>query len=141
MKNNYWKHKTAEIEKGANIGKGTKIWHHCQIKKGAVIGNDCTVGHNCFIAEGAVIGNNVKIQSNTDIWDKVVLQDYVFVGPSAVFTNDKNPRSKYPKGRQMDSNFGERGGYNRGKCHNCLRCCCWQMGNGRSRGGYKERCD
>jgi len=99
MKNNYWKHKTAEIEKGANIGKGTKIWHHCQIKKGAVIGNDCTVGHNCFIAEGAVIGNNVKIQSNTDIWDKVVLQDYVFVGPSAVFTNDKNPRSKYPKGK------------------------------------------
>lgn len=97
MENKYKKHKTAEIEKGAKIGKGTKIWHHCQIKKSAKIGDNCTIGHNCFIGGGAVIGNNVKIQSNVDVWDKVCLEDYVFVGPSVVFTNDKNPRSKYPK--------------------------------------------
>lgn len=97
MKNNYKAHKTAEIEKGAKIGKGTKIWHNSQIKKGSIIGNDCVIGHNSFIASGAIIGNNVKIQSNTDIWDKIILEDYVFIGPSVVFTNDKNPRAKYPK--------------------------------------------
>ncbi len=97
MENNYWNHKTCEIEEGAEIGSGTKVWHNSQIKKGAKIGKNCTIGHNCFIGGEAVIGNNVKIQSNTDVWDKVSLEDYVFVGPSVVFTNDKNPRSKYPK--------------------------------------------
>jgi UDP-2-acetamido-3-amino-2,3-dideoxy-glucuronate N-acetyltransferase len=99
MKNNFWNHKTSEIQDGARIGKGTKIWHNCQILKGAQIGKDCTIGHNCLIGSRAKIGNGVKIESNTDVWDYVVLKDYVFVGPSAVFTNDKNPRAKYPKSR------------------------------------------
>jgi len=96
-KNKYWVHKTAEIQKGATIDQGTKIWHNCQILKGAKIGKDCVIGHNCFVGENVKIGNNVKIQSNTDVWTLVNLEDYVFVGPSVVFTNDKNPRSKYPK--------------------------------------------
>ncbi len=100
MENNYWNHKTAEIEKGAKIGKGTKIWHNSQIKKGAVIGENCIVGHNCLVVNGAKLGNGVKVQSNTDIWEKVTLEDYVFVGPSVVFTNDKNPRAKYKKGEE-----------------------------------------
>lgn len=97
MKNNFWAHKTSEIQKGAKIGKGTKIWHNCQIKNGAEIGKNCTIGHNCFVGSSAKIGHNVKIQSNTDIWNLVTLEDYVFVGPSAVFTNDISPRAKYPK--------------------------------------------
>jgi len=99
-KNKFWAHKTVEIEKGAKIGKGTKIWHNSQILKGAEIGKNCTIGHNCLIGENVKIGNNVKIQSNTDIWSLVTLEDYVFVGPSAVFTNDLNPRSKYPKPKE-----------------------------------------
>ena len=97
MKNNFWFHKTSEIEKGVKIGSGTKIWHNCQVLRGAQIGKDCTIGHNCFIGQKAKLGRGVKIESNTDIWNRVVLEDYVFVGPSAVFTNDKNPRAKYPK--------------------------------------------
>jgi len=96
-KNKYWSHKTAEIQKGAKIGKGTKIWHNCQILKGAEIGQNCKIGHNCFISGKAKIGNNVKLESNIDVWDLVTLEDYVFVGPSVVFTNDKCPRAKYPK--------------------------------------------
>ena len=92
-----WKHKTAEIQKGAKIGNGTKIWQNSQILKGAKIGEECTIGHNCFIGSKVEIGKGVKIESNTDVWDLVILKDYVFVGPSAVFTNDPNPRSKYPK--------------------------------------------
>lgn len=93
----YWTHKTAEIEKGVRIGKGTKIWQNCQILKGAQIGNNCNIGHNCFIESGGKLGNGVKLKSNIDIWDLITLEDFVFVGPSAVFTNDKNPRAKYPK--------------------------------------------
>lgn len=96
-KNNYWCHKTVEIEEGTVIGQGTKIWNNCQIKKGAIIGENCTIGHNCLINEKAIVGNGCKLQSNIDIWGGVTLQDNVFVGPSVVFTNDLNPRAKYPK--------------------------------------------
>jgi len=97
IKNKYWSHKTTEIQEGAKIGQGTKIWQNCQVLKGADIGNNCVIGHNCFISSKAKIGNGVKIESNTDVWDYITLEDFVFVGPSAVFTNDKNPRAKYPK--------------------------------------------
>ena len=97
--NKYWSHKTAEIQEGAKVGQGTKIWNNCQILKDAEIGKNCTIGHNCFIASKAKLGSGVKIESNTDVWDFVTLEDYVFVGPSAVFTNDKNPRAKYPKSK------------------------------------------
>lgn len=96
----FWSHPTAEIHPGAIIGAGTKIWHNSQILAGAQIGQNCTIGHNCLIGEQVKIGNNVKIQSNTDVWHKVTLEDYVFVGPSAVFTNDLIPRSKYPKAKK-----------------------------------------
>jgi len=97
MSENFWKHQTAEIQEGAKIGQGTKIWHNSQVLKGAEIGENCSIGHNCFISSRAKLGKGVKMQSNTDVWDFVELEDYVFVGPSAVFTNDSNPRAKYPK--------------------------------------------
>lgn len=97
MKKSYYSHKTAEIQKSAKIGKGVKIWHNVQIFKNAEIGDNCSIGHNCLIGSKAKLGKGVKIQSNTDIWDLVILEDYVFVGPSAVFTNDPNPRAEFPK--------------------------------------------
>ncbi len=93
----FWSHKTAEVQKGTKIGQGTKIWQNCQILKGAQIGQNCKIGHNCFVGSEVKLGNGVKLESNIDVWDLVTLEDYVFVGPSAVFTNDRNPRAKYPK--------------------------------------------
>lgn len=93
----YWAHQTAEVSPQAKIGKGTKIWQNSQILANAEIGNDCIVGHNCLISGRAHIGQGVKIESNVDVWDLITLQDHVFVGPSVVFTNDPNPRAKYPK--------------------------------------------
>lgn len=93
-------HKTSEIEKGAKIGNDVIIWNNTQVKKGALIGDNCVIGHNCFISDKAVIGNNVKIQSNVDVWDFVTIKDYVFIGPSVVFTNDINPRAEYPKKKE-----------------------------------------
>lgn len=96
---NYWAHSTADVSKKAVIGRGTKIWHYAQVADDAKIGKDCTIGHNCFIASRAKLGNGVKLESNIDVWDLVTIEDHVFVGPSAVFTNDLTPRAKYPKSR------------------------------------------
>jgi len=93
----YWAHKSAEVQKGAKIGVGTKIWQNCQVLKGAEIGENCILGHNCFVSSKAKLGKGVKLESNVNVWDLVTLEDYVFAGPSAVFTNDPNPRAKYPK--------------------------------------------
>ena len=97
MKPKFSAHKTSEVPSGAVIGSGTKIWNNSQILKGAIIGNDCVIGHNCLVSSKAKLGRGVKLEANIDVWDLVELGDFVFVGPSAVFTNDLNPRAKYPK--------------------------------------------
>jgi len=93
----YFAHKTSIVDDGAQIGKGTKIWHFSHISSGAKIGRDCIIGQNVFIAPNVVIGNNVKIQNNVSVYTGVVLEDDVFCGPSMVFTNVINPRSAIPR--------------------------------------------
>jgi UDP-2-acetamido-3-amino-2,3-dideoxy-glucuronate N-acetyltransferase len=90
-------HRTVKVEEGAQIGEGTTIWNNSQVKREVIIGKHCTIGRNCFIDNGAKLGDNVKLESNIDVWKGITLEDNVFVGPSAVFTNDFNPRAKYPK--------------------------------------------
>jgi UDP-2-acetamido-3-amino-2,3-dideoxy-glucuronate N-acetyltransferase len=86
-------HPTAEVEEGAEVGAGTRIWHFCHVMPSARIGRRCNLGQNVFVMSGAVVGDGVKIQNNVSVYDGVVLEDGVFVGPSAVFTNVRNPRS------------------------------------------------
>jgi UDP-2-acetamido-3-amino-2,3-dideoxy-glucuronate N-acetyltransferase len=86
-------HQTAEIEPGAVLGEGTRVWHQGHVRRGAVIGSGCNLGKNVFVDEGVVIGDRVKIQNNVSVYHGVELGDDVFVGPSAVFTNDLNPRA------------------------------------------------
>jgi len=97
----YFIHETSIIDDGVIIGKGTKIWHFSHIQKGVVIGNDCSFGQNVNISNNVKIGNNVKVQNNVSVYEGVELEDYVFCGPSMVFTNDLTPRSKYPKGSSI----------------------------------------
>jgi len=97
MEKKFWAHSSAEVSPEAKIGSGTKIWQNSQVLGGAEIGENCMVGHNCFVGGKVKMGNGVKLESNIDAWDLVTLEDYVFVGPSAVFTNDPNPRAKFPK--------------------------------------------
>ena len=89
----YWAHPTAIVDQPAQIGEGTKIWHFCHVMAGARIGAGCVLGQNVFVASRAVLGNGCKIQNNVSLYDDVILEDDVFVAPSAVFTNVVNPRS------------------------------------------------
>jgi UDP-2-acetamido-3-amino-2,3-dideoxy-glucuronate N-acetyltransferase len=94
----YFVHESSYIDENVTIGEGTKIWHFCHVQSGAVIGKNCTLGQNVNISNNVKIGNHVKIQNNVAVYEGVELEDYVFCGPSMVFTNDLTPRSKYPKG-------------------------------------------
>ncbi|QLY79101.1 acyltransferase [Clostridium intestinale] len=96
--NHYFVHESTYIDDNVLIGEGTKIWHFCHIQQGASIGENCSLGQNVNISNNVKIGNGVKIQNNVTVYEGVELEDYVFCGPSMVFTNDLTPRSKYPKG-------------------------------------------
>lgn len=98
----YFVHESAYVDPGAKIGRGTKIWHFSHVMAGAEIGEDCTLGQNVFVAKNVRIGNHVKIQNNVSVYEGVILEDYVFCGPSCVFTNVKNPRSAFPRNRSED---------------------------------------
>lgn len=93
QQNGFQYHESSYIDDGAEIGKGTKIWHFCHIMPGAKIGSGCSLGQNVNVGGAAVIGNRVKIQNNVSVYDAVVIEDDVFCGPSMVFTNVYNPRS------------------------------------------------
>ncbi|MEQ8707131.1 MAG: acyltransferase [Phaeodactylibacter sp.] len=89
----YYVHSSAWIDDGAQIGKGTKVWHFCHLMPGAIIGEGCSLGQNVFVASGVQVGNRVKIQNNVSLYEGVICEDEVFLGPSMVFTNVINPRS------------------------------------------------
>lgn len=102
MKMNYFKHDSAYVDKPVEIGEGTKIWHFCHIQSGAKIGKNCVFGQNVNVGNNVSIGDYCKIQNNVSIYEGVTLEDYVFCGPSMVFTNILDPRCKYP---QVGSKF------------------------------------
>ena len=90
-------HSTACIDEGAIVGAYTKIWHFSHVLSGASIGEHCVLGQNVTVGNNVHIGNHVKIQNNVSVYEGVRLDDYVFCGPSMVFTNIKNPRCEYPQ--------------------------------------------
>jgi UDP-2-acetamido-3-amino-2,3-dideoxy-glucuronate N-acetyltransferase len=95
-------HESAYVDDGAVIGARTKIWHYSHIMPGARIGAHCSLGQNVYVANHVTIGDHVKIQNNVSIYEGVILEDYVFCGPSMVFTNVKTPRSEYPRNTSAD---------------------------------------
>jgi acetyltransferase-like isoleucine patch superfamily enzyme len=84
----------AIVEEGARLGPGTSVWRHSHVRPDAVVGADCLLGKNVYVDDGAVLGDRVTVQNNVSVYKGVTLEDDVFVGPSAVFTNDLYPRSR-----------------------------------------------
>jgi UDP-2-acetamido-3-amino-2,3-dideoxy-glucuronate N-acetyltransferase len=89
----YWKHESAIVDDGAQLGDGTKVWHFAHISPGARIGERCSLGQGVYVGNDVVIGNNVRVQNNVSVYDAVTLESNVFCGPSMVFTNVYNPRA------------------------------------------------
>ena len=93
----YYLHESSYVDNNVSIGSGTKIWHFSHIQSGSVIGGNCSIGQNVNVGNNVIIGDYVKIQNNVSVYEGVELEDYVFCGPSMVFTNIKVPRCEYPQ--------------------------------------------
>jgi len=86
-------HEHAQVEPGAFIGSGTRVWSHAHIRSGSNIGKQVILGENVFIDSGVTVGDNVKIQNNAQIFSPAIIESGVFVGPGVILTNDKHPRA------------------------------------------------
>ena len=84
----------AAVHPGATIGAGSRVWQFSVVMDGAVIGADCNLNAHTLVEGGAKLGDRVTLKCGVHVWDGVTLEDDVFVGPNAVFTNDKAPRSR-----------------------------------------------
>lgn len=86
-------HPLADVEEGAQIGEDSKIWRWTHVMPRAKIGKNTSIGQNCFIQNDAIIGDNCKIQNNVSVYMGLTVEDGVFIGPSAVFTNVRKPKA------------------------------------------------
>jgi UDP-2-acetamido-3-amino-2,3-dideoxy-glucuronate N-acetyltransferase len=89
----YYIHESSIVDPGCEIAKGVKIWHFSHIMPGCKIGENCNIGQNVVVSPKVVLGKNVRVQNNVSIYEGVICEDDVFLGPSMVFTNVINPRS------------------------------------------------
>ena len=105
----YTLHPTAVVDEACQIGAGTKVWHFSHILHNSKVGENCTIGQNVMVGPDVTIGNGCKIQNNVSIYKGVTLEDYVFCGPSAVFTNVFNPRSEITRMGELKPTLVRRG--------------------------------
>jgi len=91
-------HPTADVSPDARVGEGTRIWHEAQVREGARIGRACILGKGVYVDRGVVVGDRCKIENRASLFHGVTLEDGVFVGPHAVFANDRFPRAVNPDG-------------------------------------------
>ena len=105
----YKAHPTAIIDDGATIGNNSRIWHFSHICAGASIGREVSLGQNVFVGNKVIIGDNCKVQNNVSIYDKVILEEGVFCGPSMVFTNVYNPRAFIERKNEFQSTLIKKG--------------------------------
>lgn len=83
-----------------DVGQGTRIWAFAHVLKGARVGRECNIGEGAFVEGGAVLGDHCTVKNGVAVWDRVTAEDYVFLGPHCVFTNDRIPRS-HPRYRTL----------------------------------------
>jgi len=105
----FFAHDSAFVDEGVEVGEGSSIWHVSHILKGSKIGKSCKIGQNVVIGPNVTIGNGVKVQNNVSVYEGVILEDYVFCGPSMVFTNVFNPRSEIPRMGELKSTLVKKG--------------------------------
>ena len=105
----YFAHPTAIIDEGCEIGEGVKIWHFSHVMTGCKIGAGSNLGQNVVVSPKVILGKNVRVQNNVSIYEGVICEDDVFLGPSMVFTNVINPRSAVSRKNEFRQTLVRRG--------------------------------
>jgi acetyltransferase-like isoleucine patch superfamily enzyme len=93
------------LNESSSVGPGTRVWAFAHVMRGAEVGADCNIGEGCFLEDGCVIGDGVTLKNGVAVWAGVTIADYAFVGPNAVFTNDRYPRS--PRGPAARARYAD----------------------------------
>lgn len=109
MENKIFIHPTAIVDEGCEIKAGVKIWHFCHIMPGCIIGENCNIGQNVVVSPKVILGKNVRVQNNVSIYEGVICEDDVFLGPSMVFTNVINPRSAVSRKEEFKKTIVKKG--------------------------------
>lgn len=102
-------HETAVVDQGAILGAGVKVWHFSHLMPHCAIGAGSIIGQNCFVGNHVILGVGVKVQNNVSLYEGLHCEDYVFIGPSAVFTNVINPRSAIERKDQFKKTLVKKG--------------------------------
>jgi UDP-2-acetamido-3-amino-2,3-dideoxy-glucuronate N-acetyltransferase len=105
----YFVHESSYVDQPCQIGEGTKIWHFAHVMANSVIGPRCNIGQNVVVSPGVRVGEGCKIQNNVSLYTGVILEDFVFCGPSMVFTNVVNPRSEVVRRDEYKTTLVRRG--------------------------------
>jgi UDP-2-acetamido-3-amino-2,3-dideoxy-glucuronate N-acetyltransferase len=105
----FFVHPTAVVDENVRIGDGARILHFSHLMPGCSIGDNSIIGQNVFIGSNVVVGNNVHIQNNVSVYEAVICEDDVFLGPSMVFTNVRNPRSAIPRKDRFEPTIVRKG--------------------------------
>lgn len=105
----YYKHDSAIVDDGAEIGEDSRVWHFVHVCGGAKIGKGVSLGQNVFVGNKVIIGDRCKVQNNVSVYDNVTLEEGVFCGPSMVFTNVYNPRSLIERKDEYRSTLVKKG--------------------------------
>lgn len=105
----YYKHDSAVVDDGAEIGEDSRVWHFVHVCGGAKIGKGVSLGQNVFVGNKVIIGDHCKVQNNVSVYDNVTLEEGVFCGPSMVFTNVYNPRSLIERKDEYRSTLVKKG--------------------------------
>lgn len=105
----FYKHDSAIVDDGAQIGEDSRVWHFVHVCGGAKIGKGVSLGQNVFVGNKVIIGDHCKVQNNVSVYDNVTLEEGVFCGPSMVFTNVYNPRSLIERKDQYLSTLVKKG--------------------------------
>lgn len=90
----YFVHPSAIVDEPVEIGEGTRVFHFCHVSAGSRLGKRCTLGQNVYVAPSVTLGDDVRVQNNVSLYEGVKIDDWVFLGPSVVFTNVTNPRAE-----------------------------------------------
>ena len=128
-------HPSSIVEEGAVLEDGVKVWHFCHVMPGAHMGAGTSLGQNGFVASNVRIGANVKIQNNVSLYEGLTIEDDVFLGPSCVFTNVRNPRSAVNRRGEYESTLVQRGRHRWRQRHHPL----WRHPRRTLHGGRRRR--
>jgi UDP-2-acetamido-3-amino-2,3-dideoxy-glucuronate N-acetyltransferase len=97
------------VDPGAVLGAGVKVWHFSHVCPGARVGAGTVLGQGVYVGPGVAIGRGCRVQNNVSVYDGVTLEDEVFVGPSAVFTNVLNPRAHVSRKAEFGATWSAAG--------------------------------